>query len=221
MRKSKANDWFFGFLAFSVLVVGGVGYFLSQNVAVNYKSGASSVIQTAVGKLVKKGSREFSPCNSPNTAYKYGLLATLTSSGACTPLVVNVSLADPLVGKTVIATGTLQSGVFYATGLKLYSSSNCPQAGACPYGGDHNTPSGYLLRNCYPSESDGTPHDSLCNQAGRVEPCGPTHTNYCCPAPGKVWTTDMSKCKATPRPLPTPRTPTSGTGTPYPTPRPI
>lgn len=51
-----------------------------------------------------------------------------------------------------------------------------------------------VLRNCTPPESDGTSEDSLCNAAGRVESCG--GEQYCCPAVGGTWTTDMSTCAA-------------------------
>ena len=54
---------------------------------------------------------------------------------------------------------------------------------------------GYLL-NCSPPdgpESDGTPVESICNSAGRVEWCG--GRQYCCPSAGGAWTTDMSACE--------------------------
>lgn len=52
-----------------------------------------------------------------------------------------------------------------------------------------------VLRSCSPPEADGTPQESICNLAGRVESCG--GRSYCCPAPGAQWTTDMSRCEAT------------------------
>jgi len=72
----------------------------------------------------------------------------------------------------------------------------CPQAEACPYQKDKN-----LLRNCHPPEGDGTPQDSLCNEAGRREQCGPGRPWFCCPKANGEWTKDMSKC---PTPTPTP-----------------
>lgn len=49
-----------------------------------------------------------------------------------------------------------------------------------------------VLRSCTPPEPDGGSTDSLCYVAGRVEPCG--GKSWCCPAPGGVWTLDMTKC---------------------------
>lgn len=49
-----------------------------------------------------------------------------------------------------------------------------------------------VLRSCSPPEADGTPQESICNVAGRVESCG--GRQYCCPSPGGRWTTDMSSC---------------------------
>lgn len=60
---------------------------------------------------------------------------------------------------------------------------------ACP-----NSSQKSLLQNCTPADSDGTSKDSICNKVGRVESCG--GKNYCCPAIGAAWTSDMSKCPA-------------------------
>lgn len=49
-----------------------------------------------------------------------------------------------------------------------------------------------VLRSCTPPESDGSSADSLCAWAGRVEGCG--GRQYCCPAAGGAWTTDMTAC---------------------------
>lgn len=89
------------------------------------------------------------------------------------------------------------------------AESYCPAAEACPY---YNEPT--LLRSCHPADSDGTPNDSLCNTAGRVETCGPSYTQYCCPGPGQAWTTDLNACP----PLPTPTAYPSLTPTPTPYP---
>lgn len=78
----------------------------------------------------------------------------------------------------------------------------CPAAEACP---NASTPT--LLQSCHPEDSDGTTNDSNCNTAGRVETCGPASTEYCCPAPGAAWTTDMTVCNSlnsTPSPSPSP-----------------
>jgi len=76
------------------------------------------------------------------------------------------------------------------------STAICPAAEACPVPGEPT-----LLRNCHPAESDGSPAESLCSTAGRVEFCGTQ--NYCCPAPGQAWTTNMTACAGTPTPSPT------------------
>lgn len=75
----------------------------------------------------------------------------------------------------------------------------CPAAEVCPYSKDKT-----LLRSCHPNvQSDGSPVESVCNEAGRIEMCGPNLTNYCCPSVGEAWTTDISKCPSTTS-LPTP-----------------
>lgn len=51
-----------------------------------------------------------------------------------------------------------------------------------------------VLRSCSPPEADGTPQESICNVAGRIQSCG--GRSYCCPAPGAQWTTDMSQCES-------------------------
>jgi hypothetical protein len=58
-------------------------------------------------------------------------------------------------------------------------------AEACPVPGGE-------LRNCTPPEPDGSAATSLCNEKGRIEPCG--GQQFCCPAPGGQWTTNMSAC---------------------------
>ena len=68
-------------------------------------------------------------------------------------------------------------------------SNKCPGAEACPNPSNKN-----LLQNCTPPDSDGTPNDTLCNEAGMIRPCG--GKNYCCPTAGGAWTTDMTKCPA-------------------------
>lgn len=98
-----------GLVAFSLLVLGGSAYYMSKNTPVTYKSKAANVIEDTSGKLVKKGTPAFSPCKEVKT--DYALVPE------CTPLSVESSIANPLVGKEVTATGTYQAGVFYATSL--------------------------------------------------------------------------------------------------------
>lgn len=102
------------------------------------------------------------------------------------------------------------------------AANTCPGAEACPYTGS-GYPSGYDLMNCHVNggstgESDKSPQESLCNTAGRVEVCGPSLTNYCCPKVGGVWTTDMTACNVNPTPTPTVAPTATPTLTPTPTP---
>ena len=61
-KNNKNNTWFFTFLAFSVVVIGGIGYFLSQNMTVNLNSHASVSKNQAVGFLLKNdGKNNFNP----------------------------------------------------------------------------------------------------------------------------------------------------------------
>lgn len=89
-------------------------------------------------------------------------------------------------------------------------ASRCPAAEACPVAGQPS-----LLNNCHPGESDGSPTGSNCDTAGRVEFCGTR--NYCCPAAGAAWTTNLTAC-ATPSPTPTPSPSPTPTQTPSPSP---
>lgn len=143
-------------VVFSLLVMGGAA--VAMNSAQIFKSGASNLIQSATGKLVKKGTPEFSPCK--NAATTYALIgaqpttpvnAQVTVSPrpsgkptsptpACTPLSVQSSIADPLVGQRVVATGTFTNGVFYATSLAL---ANPASPSAKPSG--HPTPKATCL----------------------------------------------------------------------------
>lgn len=193
-------------VVFSFFVLAGAALFMSRNSAVNYNSGASNIIQSVVGKLVKKGTAAFSPCKSVDTTYTYGILTTAT---ACTHLIANAKTADPLVGQSVIAVGALRNNIFYATNVTL--ASKCHEQ--CP-GTDG------VLRNCHPPESDGSSADSICNTRGRVESCG--GKSFCCPTVGAKWTTDMTKCPSakTPTPSPKPTIKPTPTATPvvYPTP---
>src|SRR5258706_2571585 len=84
------------------------------------------------------------------------------------------------------------------------AGNSCPAAEACP---DASQPS--LLRSCHPGETDGSVTDSNCDHVWRIETCGPATTQYCCPAAGAAWTTDMTACQ-----VPTP----TATATASPTP---
>ncbi|MFI5241172.1 MAG: hypothetical protein ACHQUA_01930 [Microgenomates group bacterium] len=74
---------------------------------------------------------------------------------------------------------------------KAGAAKTCPEIQGCPTSKNPN-----LLSNCTPPETGNNPTDSLCNQAGRTEPCG--GKQYCCPAAGGTWTADLSKCAASP-----------------------
>lgn len=62
-------------------------------------------------------------------------------------------------------------------------SERCPDAQKC---------FGKVLYDCVKPDADGSTRESICNIAGRKETCG--GVDYCCPANGAIWTTDMSKC---------------------------
>lgn len=106
-------------VVFSLLVLGGAAAFMEANLPANIQSRASNVTQNLTGKLVKKGTVAFSPCKAVTTNYALIIPqpAGSTATVACSPLSVQSAIADPLVGKQIVATGTLQSGVFYATSL--------------------------------------------------------------------------------------------------------
>ncbi len=90
----------------------------------------------------------------------------------------------------------------------------CPAGEACPYARDPN-----LLLSCHPVDGDGTTTDSTCNETGRIETCGVNWTEYCCPAAGAAWTTDMTACTpSTPTPTPTKSPTPTPTKSPTPTP---
>jgi|GEM_PF-4965644 len=164
-------------VVFSLLVLGTSAYLMSTGALTSFRSGASNVVQSATGKLVKKGNPDFAPCGK-NANFTYGLLgaqvlglnveaasaptttpvssfkptpspfptptpvrvtptpfvtavptsqSTPTShTAACTPLTVNAFAANPLVGKRVLVTGTMQNGMFYATIIKLVNATPTP-----------------------------------------------------------------------------------------------
>lgn len=128
-------------VVFSLLVMGGAAAVMSMNQSTNFKSGASNVIESTTGKLVKKGTPAFSPCKNATTTYALigaqpttpvNAKASPTPTPACTPLSVVASLADPLVGQRVIATGTFTNGIFYATDLKAVETPPTVKPGLAP-----------------------------------------------------------------------------------------
>ncbi|KKT41533.1 MAG: Polymorphic outer membrane protein [Candidatus Collierbacteria bacterium GW2011_GWD2_45_10] len=142
------------------------------------------------------------PAVKPPSPYRL-----LKDGGVCTAMVISKTLAEPLVNKKVVATGTLKEPYFYAS--KLVENKCVEQ---CP-GADK------VLRNCTPPEADGTSQDSLCNATGRTASCG--GIKFCCPRPGMQWTKDMTKCPIpTPTKTPTPTPTSSPTPTKTPTPTP-
>lgn len=58
-----------GMAAFALVALGGSAYFMSANKSVNVKTGASNVIESAQGTLVKKDTPAFSPCKDVTTPY--------------------------------------------------------------------------------------------------------------------------------------------------------
>lgn len=190
------------FVVFSLLAMGGAAYIMST-ANLNYKTSAGNLVEQKTGVLVKKGTPEYSPCNAlPVTQYNraamYGLIQTDTRlRGAVTCLILSAqaSIADPLLKLKVTATGTLQNTVFYATKIEKFVTATPTPISTCR---EQCPGTDGVLRNCHPPESDGTSQDSLCNLRGRVEFCGTS--NYCCPAAGGRWTTDMTACNLTPQP---------------------
>jgi len=70
----------------------------------------------------------------------------------------------------------------------------------------------WAIRNCQGNQTDGTTY--TCSEQGKTGSCG--NTTYCCPGPGLLWTTDLTKCTQTAStagccncPTPTPYTITS------------
>jgi|GEM_PF-2820466 len=74
---------------------------------------------------------------------------------------------------------------------KASPSNLCPGAEACPLSSDKTH-----LWDCHPAEVDGTVNDHICNVAGYVATCGAAHTQYCCPAVGANWTTNLAVCNS-------------------------
>ena len=107
-------------VVFSLLVLGGSAYVMSNNLTTSFGSRASKTIDTATGKLAKRGDAAFTTCKIVDASIDYAIIGSQPL--ACTPLFVLSSLADPFIGKRVIATGVFENGIFYATDLKLVES---------------------------------------------------------------------------------------------------
>jgi len=189
------------FVVFSLLAMGGAAYIMST-ANLNYKTSAGNNVQQKTGVLVKRGTPEYRTCSSlPVTQYSkaamYGLIQTDEKSkvAKCLILSAQSSIADPLLKLKVTATGTLQNSVFYATKIEKFVVTTPTPISTCR---EQCPGTDGVLRNCHPPESDGTSQDSLCNSKGRVEFCGTQ--NFCCPAAGGRWTTDMTACSPTPQP---------------------
>lgn len=126
------------FAAISLVVVASSALVMTKNVPTVFKSSASNLNETRNGTLVKKGSNEFlSKCTATRPAvalqkesskknaptpkpiapgYSFGII----DGAHCTPLIVDASLANSLVGKKVTVKGTEQRGIFYATSIKAF-----------------------------------------------------------------------------------------------------
>lgn len=92
-----------------------------------------------------------------------------------------------------IASVFVSSRLSSQKGVAPTAPSSRPQAAvaSCP-AGEQCPGSDGVLRSCSPAEAGGWTADSICNAAGRIEPCG--GQSFCCPAAGGKWTTDMSAC---------------------------
>lgn len=120
----------------------------------------------------------------------------------------NWKIIGAIVGVVVLALGVIAGIILVRQSQDIREKAACVEQ--CP-GSDG------ILRNCTPPESDGSSADSTCNFAGRIELCG--GTQFCCPAPGGTWTTNLSLCpQSTPTSTPTPTPTPTPTATPSATP---
>jgi hypothetical protein len=119
-------------------------------------------------------------------------------SAQSSPFEIVTSGKSRKAGKTGIIVGvsvvvflvlSIVAGVLLVRQQQNISEKAATCSEACPVSGQPN-----LIRSCHPADSDGSPTESLCNKAGRVETCGPSFTQYCCPSAGGSWTTNMSAC---------------------------
>lgn len=72
----------------------------------------------------------------------------------------------------------------------LNDENSCPQSEECPVKKQKD-----LLKDCSNAEGDGSPDESFCNRAGRIQACG--GEDFCCPEAGGNWSTDLSECNVT------------------------
>lgn len=113
----------------------------------------------------------------------------------------NWKIISAVVGIVVLSFGVI-AGIFLVRDNQNIekTAKECSLGGySCP---DPSNPN--LLRDC--STGEIFPNDSLCNAAGRVEICGATVATarqYCCPAPGASWTTNLALCNVSPTPTAT------------------
>lgn len=147
-------------------------------------------------------------------------------TSACTPLMVQASIADPLVGSRVIATGTLKDGIFYATGLRLASSTPTPLPTP------KSTPGPIVCKTGVNTFSVNTPCENngfrymyvQCHDGSVSNQGGPTSckASDIWSAYAKDFCAGKSNCKTpspfpkTPSPTPKPSTPFPGTPSPRP-----
>jgi hypothetical protein len=138
-----------------------------------------TVINCGLGGSCSVQQKDFTKCKD-GIGYK--------CNGTCWQK-TGVCLTPPATATPTKPTGTNPTGGPIIPTTKPPVGDKCPGAQACPNPSNKN-----LLQNCTPPDSDGTPKDTLCNEAGMIRPCG--GKNYCCPTAGGAWTTDMTKCPA-------------------------
>lgn len=111
-----------------------------------------------------------------------------------------VGLSNPKSGKTkwkvigaiigiIVLFGSVIAGI-----LLVRQNQNIEEKAACTASCVNGSS---LLVNCYGAGTDNDGDQMLCNLKGRVEVCGATVTDskqFCCPAAGGSWTTDLTKC---------------------------
>jgi hypothetical protein len=126
---SKSQPPFMVLVIVMVVLLGLVGYFLSQNNSVGYQTNASNLVQSMGGTLAKKGTPSYAPCKNMSAGYtlivkqyrftaKNSVSQTPTPVSTCVVLSVNASLAEPFIGQNVIVTGSPQEGVFFVTAIR-------------------------------------------------------------------------------------------------------
>lgn len=114
-----------------------------------------------------------------------GLSSSKTKGGT------NWKVMGAIVGIVVLALGVIAGIILVKQQQNIEEKAAC--TAACP------NSAGQLV-NCYDT-ADTNGDVSVCNQMGRVEICGQNASNarqYCCPAAGGTWTTDLTKCNVSP-----------------------